>query len=224
MKVKEMKLEQRPREKALRFGLKSLSDQELLAVILQSGNKKHNVLEIADDVLQMTEGLVKLFDLHPNALMEISGVREVKALQLLAGIELCRRALQAKAYQVAIHSPDDLVQWFQVEYGYSKQEHFIAVYLDTKGKIISHHVLFIGTLNESCVHPRNIFKEAFLENACSVMVLHNHPSGDVSPSKEDVSFTKKMEEIAKMMNVQFLDHLIIGKDDWFSFRQNQYLD
>lgn len=224
MKVKEMKVEQRPREKALRFGLKSLTDRELLAILLQSGNKNHTVFEIADDILKITDGLAKLFDLHPNALMDIPGIREGKALQLMASIELCRRALQAKAYETVIRVPEDLVRWFQLEYGYAKQEHFIAVYLNTKGKIISHHVLFIGTLNESCVHPRDIFKEAFLENACSVIVLHNHPSGDPAPSQEDIRFTLKLKEIAAMMSVQFLDHLIISKNDWFSFRQSAYLD
>lgn len=224
MKIKEMDRAERPREKALRFGIKSLTDVELLALILQSGNKQRSVFTIAKEVLETSNNLSTLFELTPNRLMQIQGIREVKALQILASVELCSRALKAQAYAKTIKLPEDVVQWFKVEYGSSKQEHFIAVYLDTKGKIISHHVLFKGTLNESCVHPRDIFKEAFLENACSVICVHNHPSGDPEPSPQDIACTKQIKEVADMMGIHFLDHMIVGKQGWYSFRQNQYLD
>jgi DNA repair protein RadC len=224
MKVKDMNEAERPREKALRFGLKSLTDEELLALMLQSGNKKRSVFAIAKEVLEVSNHLSNLFDLSPNRLMQIQGIREVKALQLLASIELCSRAAKARAYSHVIAVPNDIVQWFKLEYAYEKQEHFVAVYLDTKGKIISHHLLFKGTLNESCVHPRDIFKEAFLENACSVLCIHNHPSGDPQPSEADICCTKQIKEVAQVMGIHFLDHIIVGKEGWYSFRQSQYLD
>ncbi len=219
-----MNVEQRPREKAIRYGIPALSDVELLALLLQSGNKKRDVFHIAQDVLERSDYLNRMFDFSIQELMEIQGIREVKALQLLASIELCKRVLQAEAYQTPIHTPEDVLKWFEVSYGYEKQEHFVAVYLDTKNKILSHRVLFIGTLNESCIHPRDIFKEAFLQNACSVLVLHNHPSGDPGPSKSDIECTKQLEEIAQVMGIQFIDHVIVGKNKWFSFRQHKYLD
>lgn len=224
MKVKEMSIDQRPREKALRYGLKSLSDLELVAMILQSGHKNRSVFDIASDVLKESEGLSNLMNMHVNTLMRIKGIREVKALQLLASIELSRRILKARVYQASICNPKDVIDWFELEFGFEKQENFVAVYLDTKGHVISHCVLFIGTLNESCVHPREIFKEAFVQSAHSILIAHNHPSGDASPSEADIHVTEQMVLIAKMMGVNLLDHIIIGKDAYYSFREHEYLD
>ncbi len=223
MKIKEIEKDQRPREKALRLGIRTLSDVELLALIIQSGNKNHPVYEIAQEVLRISNSLANLFDLHAKQLMEIPGIREGKALQILASVELCKRAMRAHSYQSAIARPEDIVKWFELEYGYEKQEHFIALYLDAKGHILSHRVLFKGTLTESCVHPRDIFKEAFLESANSVLCVHNHPSGVCAPSKEDIECTKQIAAIAKMMGIQFLDHIIVGRNNYFSFRQSEIL-
>lgn len=219
-----MKEDQRPREKALRFGLGSLTDQELVALLISSGSKNRDVMKIASDIVDTSDHLAKLFEMNVYDLMQIQGIREVKALQMVAAIELCKRALRVDVYQKKIEHPDDLAEWFEAEYGHLEQEHFVAVYLDTKGKIISHRVLFVGTLNESCMHPRNIFKEAFEKNANAVLVTHNHPSGDPSPSKADLQCTAQLKEVAKMMGVQLLDHIIVGHNAWFSFRQAGYLD
>lgn len=223
MKIKEMNEEKRPREKALRFGLESLTDLELIALILQSGNKKRDVFEIAKDVLKQSEDLNKMFELSAISLMNIQGISKVKSLQLLAGIELSKRSLKAQAYQTTIQKPTDVLHWFQLEYGTLKQENFVAIYLDTKGHIILHCTLFIGTLNESSVHPREIFKKAFEVNAYSVLVLHNHPSGDPSPSTCDIEFTERLNEISNTMGIYLMDHIIVGKNRYFSFRQEEYL-
>lgn len=220
MKVKEMFEEQRPREKALRYGLESLSDLELVALLLQSGNKQRSVFDIAQDVLNMTHGLSRLFDMHVNALMEIQGIREVKALNLLAGVELCKRAKRKGVYGKTIHTPEDVIDWFSFEYGTKAQEHFVAVYINTKGRIITHRVLFVGTINQSCVSPREIFKEAYLENAYGVIVLHNHPSGDCTPSQEDILCTRQLMEVATIMSIHFIDHIIIGKNSYYSFMEH----
>lgn len=156
--------------------------------------------------------------------MKIKGIKQVKALQLLTGIELCKRALRKKNYTASIMHPEDLVQWFQMEIGPRKQEHFVAVYLDTRGRILTHKVLYIGTLNESCVHPRDIFHEAFLYKANSLIMVHNHPSGDPTPSRQDIDFTKRIQEISLLFGIALLDHVIVGRNDSYSFKQHQYLD
>ena len=224
MKVKEMEVEQRPREKALRYGLESLSDLELVALILQSGNKNRSVFEIASDVLKESEGLSKLMQMHVNTLMQIQGIREVKALQLLASVELSKRVIKSKVYHAPILKPEDVIEWFKFEYGTMSQECFIALYLDTKSKLISHRVLFKGTLNESVVHPREVFKEAFLQNANSVLIAHNHPSGDCTPSKADFEVTYKMVRVAMTMGVCLVDHIIVCKNQYYSFKEHKYLD
>ena len=129
MKVKEMNIEQRPREKALRFGLESLTNLELIALILQSGNKKRDVFDIAKDVLELSEDLNKMFELSAQSLMKIQGISKAKALQLLAGIELSKRSLRTNAYHKSIRGPQDGLLWFQMEYGTLKQEHFVCLYL-----------------------------------------------------------------------------------------------
>ena len=224
MKVKEMEVEQRPREKALRYGLESLSDLELVALILQSGNKNRSVFEIASDVLKESEVLSKLMSMHVNTLMQIQGIREVKALQLLASVELSKRVIRSKVYHASIMKPEDVIEWFEFEYGSMPQECFIALYLDTKSKLISHRVLFKGTLNESVVHPREVFKEAFLQNANSVLLAHNHPSGDCTPSKADFEVTYKMVHVAMTMGVNLIDHIIVGQNQYYSFKEHKYLD
>lgn len=219
-----MEVEQRPREKALRYGLESLSDLELVALILQSGNKNRSVFEIASAVLKESEGLSKLMSMHVNTLMQIQGIREVKALQLLASVELSKRVIRSKVYHASIMRPEDVIEWFEFEYGYLPQECFIALYLDTKSKLISHRVLFKGTLNESVVHPREVFKEAFLQNANSVLIAHNHPSGDCTPSKADFEVTYKMVHVAMTMGVNLIDHIIVGQNQYYSFKEHKYLD
>lgn len=219
-----MEVEQRPREKALRYGLESLSDLELVALILQSGNKNRSVFEIASDVLKESEGLSKLMQMHVNTLMQIQGIREVKALQLLASVELSKRVIKSKVYHASILKPEDVIEWFEFEYGVLQQECFIALYLDTKSKLIAHRVLFKGTLNESTVHPREVFKEAFLQNANSVLIAHNHPSGDCTPSQADFEVTYKMAHVAITMGVHLVDHIIVGQNQYYSFKEHKYLD
>lgn len=219
-----MEVEQRPQEKALRYGLESLSDLELVALILQSGNKNRSVFEIASDVLKESEGLSKLMQMHVNTLMQIQGIREVKALQLLASVELSKRVIKSKVYHASILKPEDVIEWFEFEYGVLQQECFIALYLDTKSKLIAHRVLFKGTLNESTVHPREVFKEAFLQNANSVLIAHNHPSGDCTPSQADFEVTYKMVHVAITMGVHLVDHIIVGQNQYYSFKEHKYLD
>lgn len=223
MKIKEMLEEQRPREKALRIGVESLNDIELLCLVISSGTKNKPVDQIAQEVLKKTDNLARLTDIPIKDLMKIEGIREVKALQIISSIELCKRALKAKAYSCSIHHPEDAVSWFEMEYGTQNQENFVCLFLDTRGMIITHKVLFKGSLNESLIHPREIFKEAFLQNAYALLFVHNHPSNDVSPSQSDIRSTHRLVEVSKTMGIPIMDHIIVGRNRWYSFKQHDAL-
>lgn len=224
MKVREMSPDERPREKAMRDGLASLSNRELIALLLQSGTRSKSVLELADEVLSMCGSLSALMYMDPNDLMEISGIKEVRAIQLFAGIELCRRIDRSALDKSAVTSPDDLVRWLRLRYGYEQQEHFIVVYLSQQNVILHHQVLFIGTLNASMVHPREIFKEAMRHSASSIICAHNHPGGNVEPSLADQQVTRQIVACGKLVGIPLLDHIIVGPDAWYSFRQSGFID
>ena len=223
MKIKEVETQLRPREKALTYGLESLSDMEIICLLLQSGNKERSVFDLAKEVLTISDDLSKLFDLTINDLVQIKGIKEVKALQLMTSIELCKRVMRKKNYSASIFDPVDLVNWFQTEIGYKAQEHFVCVYLNVKGKIIGHKILFIGTLSESCVHPREIFHDAIQARAFSIIMVHNHPSGDPTPSKEDVRITRRIQGAGSMIGIELLDHTIIGNNCFISLREKGFL-
>ena len=223
MKMQEIEPQLRPREKALRHGIAALSDRELLAVLLQSGTKGKSALELADEVLFRCGSLAKLMQMQPKDLMDITGIKEVRAMQLFAGIELSKRIAETSVQQEAVHTPADLVSWLQLRYGHEQQEHFIVVFLDVHNHILHHRTLFLGTLNASMVHPREIYKEALRCSACSIICAHNHPGGEVMPSQADLHVTKQIVQSGEIVGIPLLDHLIIGRDSWFSFRQRDLL-
>lgn len=223
MRIKDMEIQQRPREKALRSGVKSLNDAELAALLLSSGVKQRTVEQIAHDLVRKSENFSRLPKMTLEELMEIDGIREAKAFQIQAALELSMRAMRAQSYACPIHKPQDLVLWFEMEYGILAQEHFVGVYLDTKGEIITHKVLFKGSLNESVIHPREIFREAFIYNANSIILVHNHPSNDVTPSPADLSTTSLLINVSKTMGIKITDHIIVGKNKYYSFKEHRAL-
>lgn len=224
MRVKEIREEQRPREKALRFGVRSLTDQELVALILSSGTRQTPVMELAQMVCDHTDGLSSWFSCTPETFMEIPGIREVKALQLCACSDLARRAMKARALKSDPCSIEEIVEWFKLEYGQTGQEHFVAVFLDSKGRILCHQTLSIGVIDRAFVSARDLLREALLRHSTHVIVIHNHPSGDTTPSMEDVRATRNLIAAGTQMGVTVLDHLIIGQDSWCSLRQKGLLD
>ncbi len=223
MKIQNLDPQERPREKALRFGLSSLSNRELLALLLQSGTKKKSALELADEVLEKCGALEKLMQMQPSDLMHLHGIKEVRAMQLFAGIELAKRINIQKVQHDPIHSVNDLIEWLQFNYGYEQQEHFIVVFLNQRNRIIHHQLLFLGTLHSSIVHPREIFKEAIRCSAGSIICVHNHPGGDASPSAADHTVTKHIAESGEIVGIPLLDHLIVTQQTWFSFRESGFL-
>lgn len=223
MKIQDLEPQERPREKALKRGIRSLSNRELLAVLLQSGTRKHDVLELADEVMALCGFLDRLMQMQPKDLMQIHGIKQVRAVQLFAGIELSRRIVEIRMERSFVHSPEDLVLWLKLQYGYAQQEHFAAVYLNQQNAVIHHQILFLGTLNAATIHPREIFKEAIRCSASALICAHNHPSGDVSPSSADKKVTETIAESGKIVGIPLVDHLIIGQNEWFSFRQSGLL-
>ncbi len=226
MKIKEFRPEDRPREKALHFGLSSLSDQELICLLVGSGTRTKNALQVAQDVLDASDNLHKLAKMTIGELTAIAGIGKMRALLIQAALELAARCHRANVFAkpVTLTNTDEVIEWFKAEYGDEKQEHFAALYLDTKGQILRHSLLSLGTLNRSLIHPRDVFRQAFESNAASVIFVHNHPSNDPSPSAEDLAVTRVLNEAAKIFQITVLDHVIVTCDAAYSFRAHQLLD
>lgn len=224
MIVKEMPYYERPREKALKFGVKHLSNRELLAVLIKTGVEGHSCLAIADEILKMANGISHLGHLRIENLMTIKGIKKVKAIEIQACIEIAKRmALEEVISKPIITSPTELVNWLQKELGDEKQEMFLVVYLNVKNQIIKFDVLFKGTLNKSLVNTREIFKEALFVSAMSIVIVHNHPSGDVTPSDADNDMTQKIQKAGMYMGVHLIDHIIVSSKNHFSFAENNLL-
>lgn len=212
-----MPVTQRPREKAVMYGIENLSDHELLMLVLRHGNSKQNVSTIAQDLLVMSDGLSNLHKMELNDFMRISGIKQAKALEIMAILELSKRVLRSQSINLDVVSqPEVLVRWLQVEIGLEMQECFLVVYLDSQNKIIQHEVIFKGTLNRSLVHPREIFNRAVQVRAASFIAVHNHPAGSIIPSKMDIEVTHMLVEAGDMMQIQMLDHIIVTKNGYCS--------
>lgn len=222
MGIKNIPINDRPRERLLEKGCSSLSDAELLVIILGSGNKSKDVKEIADSVLSTVKNVSELKNLNYQELIKISGIGKAKACILLALIEFSMRMNQSVSSlnDKIFNRPDIIFEYFKDRLFDEKQEHFYCVYLDSKKKIIANKLLFKGTVDRSLVHPREIFKEAYLLSASSIVCVHNHPSGNVSPSKEDMFLTKMLREIGNLMGIEVSDHIIVGKEEYYSFFEN----
>jgi DNA repair protein RadC len=223
MKIKNLAKNDRPREKLLNYGAKNLSDSELLAIILRTGSKKENVLELSGKIFSRYS-LKKLSKLNLTSLQKENGIGFAKACQILACFEIGKRLVSFKGEEkIKIVSPSKLSKVFIPEMGSLDKENFKIVLLDSRNRIIKSETIFIGTLNESLVHPREIFKLAFEENAASIILLHNHPSGDVNPSEEDIKITKQLVSVSEIFGIEILDHLIIGENSYFSMKEKNLL-
>nr|WP_276208121.1 DNA repair protein RadC [Gracilibacillus thailandensis] len=224
IKMKEVPKEDRPRERLLEHGPEHLSNQELLAILLGSGTQKENVHQLAEKVLQHFEGLRMLKDVTIEELTEIKGIGQVKGVNILAAVEFGKRIQQFKEKErYVIRSPEDGANYVMEEMSSLKQEHFVTIFLNTKNQVIHRQTIFIGSLNASIVHPREVFREAIKRSAASIICAHNHPSGDPTPSQEDIHVTKRLSESGKMIGIELLDHLIIGDHKFISLKEKGYL-
>jgi len=218
MKIKDISKENRPRERFLKNGAMSLSDAELLAVILQKGSKKENVVDMSNRLLSK-HGIDKLCDLSLKELQEIDGIGPAKAMQIKALFEFNKRHNLSRQNGKPIKSAKDVYDYASQRLNSNDKEHFMVLHLDSKNRIIKDEVISIGTLNASIIHPREIFKSAIKESANSIILVHNHPSGDSEPSAEDEQVTEKLFGAGELLNIKVLDHVIIGKDNYYSFKE-----
>lgn len=216
---------EKPRERLYIYGSENLSNEELLAIIIKTGSKRMNVKEVAMKLLESVGDVSKLRDIGINSLIKIDGIGKVKAIEIKAALELGKRVYMNNDNldNIKLNSADVIYNYFHEIFIGKKQEYFYTVYVDTKGKYIDKKCLFIGTINSSVVHPREIFKEAYLLSANGIICIHNHPSGDSNPSKEDIAITKKIKEISVIHGIKLIDHIIIGNGNYFSFYDNNML-
>lgn len=222
IKIKDLPTEERPREKLLTLGAKALSNTELLAVLLHSGTRKKSAMDIAQELLVQykDEGLASIVNLSPQILTSIEGLGPAKIATLLAAIELgLRLALKPSEHKITIKSPKDVVSYVMPLLRYEPIEHFAILLLDTKNQIIAFPNISTGSLNASIVHPREVFRCAINYATSSMVLVHNHPSGDPTPSIEDIKVTKKLVEGSKIMDIEILDHIIIGDNKFTSLKQ-----
>ena len=222
LKIKDLPLEERPREKLMKYGSKSLNNAELLAIILRNGSKKENVLELSRKLLEKNN-IRLLSRKRINSLKNNLGVGEAKACQIVACFELGRR-LAAFKYnkRQRINNAKDIAKLFLVGMSSLRKEHFKVIFIDSRKMMMKEETVFIGTLNSSVVHPREIFQSALDEGAAAVILVHNHPSGDPEPSDDDIRITKQLIKAGGILGIDVLDHIIIGNNKYFSFREMGY--
>ncbi len=214
-----MPLVDKLRETMLKNGPKALSDSELLAIILRTGNKRENVINVANRLFSKYN-VKSLSRISIGSLKKELGIGEAKACQIIACFELGRRLARFKEdKKLVIKNAKDIAKVFIPEMSSLKKEHFKGIYLDSRKKIIKEETIFIGSLNESVIHPREIFQIALNENAAALILIHNHPSGNPKPSKEDIEITKKLIEAGDILGIPVLDHIIIGDKKYFSMRE-----
>src|SRR5690625_1615920 len=224
IRMKDVPKEERPRERLLQLGESQLTNQELLAILLGSGTKNESVMDIANRLLIHFEGIKLLEHATIEEMTKIKGIGIAKGVTILAALELGRRIRQyTPEDRYVIRSPQDGANYVMESMRYLNQEHLAALFLDTKNQIIHKQTIFIGGLNSSIVHPREIFREAVKRSAASIICVHNHPSGDPTPSKEDVHVTKRLVEAGKVMGIELLDHIIIGNRKYTSLKEKGYL-
>ena len=220
-KIKELPLEERPRERLKQFGIKNLSDKELLSIILKTGRKGKNVNELSIELLKKID-MKDLQNVTLKELVSINGIGEVKAMELLAAIELGKRIwLKENNKLEKLENAEKI--WKDSKYLFAglKQEYFYCYYFNNKQELIKRKKLFIGTINSATTHTREVFKEAYLLSASFIVCLHNHPSNDVEPSKADILFTKALMKTGEIQGIPVIDHIIVGDNKYYSFYENQ---
>jgi DNA repair protein RadC len=218
--MKELSPDDRPREKLLRHGAAALGDNELVALVLGSGCKGAGALSVANDVLTTRGGVRGLARSAVGDLARLPGIGPVKAIRLVASVELGRRALaHSTSERTQLRTPRDAAAYLLPAFGARPVEHFGIVLLDSKHRVLRTTVIATGTLNSTIVQPRDVFREAILGAAAAVVAFHNHPSGDPSPSADDVELTKRLAAAGLLMGIDLVDHVVLGDARYCSFKE-----
>lgn len=222
--IKELPSDERPREKLREKGAQVMSNSELVAILLRTGNQDESALRLAEHLLERQSGLAGLGCATAEDLEQVKGIGEAKAITVLAAIELGRRiAVLEPSQRVTIRTPDDVASMLMPRFRYESREHFLAVLLSTKNHVLKTAVISIGSLNASIVHPRELFREAINSRAAAVILVHNHPSGDPTPSPEDIALTRKLVEAGNLLDIPVLDHLVLGDGKYISLKEKGIL-
>ena len=217
--IKELPVDERPRERLVQFGAHALSSAELLAILLRTGTPEMTALQLAQHLLTSMGSLRAIASAKPSELAQVKGIGMAKAAQLLAAVELGRRiALEEMGEQPAITRPEDVYALLHHQLRDEKQEHVVVLLLNTKNRVIRQSTVTKGTLDSSLLHPREVFREAIRHSASSIILAHNHPSGDPTPSNEDVQLTKRIYQAGQLVGIDLLDHVILGDGRWISLR------
>lgn len=219
--------EDRPYERCIRHGVQSLSNRDLLAVILRTGAKGRNVLELAGDLLKLVperEGFTGIRRLSLDELSKVKGIGKVKAVQLKCLLEIARRMAREEAGEgTHFTSPSAVANYYMEDLRHEEQEVLLLLMLNQRGRLIKERYMFKGTVNASVISPREIFVEALASRAVQIILLHNHPSGDASPSQEDLNVTRRIKEAGQLLGIALTDHIIIGEHAYVSLREEHYL-
>ncbi|MBO0601322.1 DNA repair protein RadC [Sporosarcina sp. E16_3] len=222
--IRDVHIADRPRERLIRQGAESLSNQELVAILLRTGTKQESVLVLANRILSSFDKIQDLKDATIEEMILVKGVGKAKAVQLLAAAEIGKRMYRKHSEgRYTIRSPEDAAAYLMTDMASLNQEHFVVLFLNVKNEVLHKQTIFIGSLNSSIVHPREIFREAVKRSAASIIVSHNHPSGNPSPSPEDIEVTKRLIEAGSIMGIEVLDHVIIGDHQFLSLKEKGYM-
>lgn len=223
-RIMDLPQNERPRERLLRYGPESLSNSELIAILLRTGVSKENVLSLSSRILKQSGGLNKLLSCNAEEIMKLRGIGEAKASQIIAAGELAKRFKSFKSGDLyIIKCPKDAADLVMEEMRCFKKEHLRVIMLNVKNMVISVSDISIGSLNSSIVHPREVFSEAIRKNSASIIICHNHPSGNCTPSKEDIKVTERLDECSKILGIDLLDHIIIGDGKYISLKEKNIL-
>jgi DNA repair protein RadC len=222
MRMTDIPSENRPRERMAKYGPDALSDAEILALLLKNGTVGENVTDMSNRLIQRY-GIERLSKLSLEELQEIRGIGPAKAMQIAAAFQLDKRCRMAEYEKTPVKTARDVYEYAKPLLAEKEKEHIMVMYLDTKNRINKHETVSMGTLNSSLIHPREIFKTAIKENTNAIIVAHNHPSGDPTPSKDDRDITKELYAAGELLEIQMLDHVIIGKDNYYSFKERNQL-
>lgn len=214
--IKDLPLMERPRERFKNYGVESLSNEELLSILLRCGSKSKSVCDLSFELLRAIP-IHDFANANYNELKSINGIGDVKAMVLLSAIEFGKRVLSKRDMTLQIRTSLDVYNFVKEKLENELQEKFLVLFLDTRKFIILEKIMFVGTVNNSTVHPRDVFREAVKCNAVSIIIIHNHPAGSVVPSMQDIRLTNEFIKIGKLIDIKVLDHLIIGKNDFYSF-------
>lgn len=225
--MKEIREENRPYEKCTHYGAEQLTDIELLAVLLRTGTKGMSALDLAREILTSNSGEESLLSIHEltlNRLKQMKGIGKVKAVQILCLSELAKRLSKASAKDaVMLENPSSIVDYFKEEMRHQKQEHMKLLMLDTKSKLIGEKDISKGTVNAALITPRELFIEALANGAVYIILLHNHPSGDPTPSKNDIMLTQRVKEAGEIVGIHLLDHIVIGNNCYVSLMESELI-